>query len=153
MLAQEVLDDLRLKILPEGGDRILCLLARYREHVNLITVAMDHVPLIIVARHSLLARLPVAGTIQKLSQAPQIIEAAESFLAEQDTLYLYLHLPMAAAPSLVLDLLEEVTNRVQRRAILRERIDYALDHLDRNEFTRLVTELHQLQDMEKGVAI
>lgn len=141
MLTQHAIDELRLKILPNGGERIIKLLALHTKQVVLSTIAMEGVPLIILARHGILARLPFEGTLQKLSAEAAITEALHRFFTGSDTLYLYVNLPDLPVPDCVADVMDEAAQNVQVYYELRQRINDALDAGDKERFMRLTAEL------------
>lgn len=143
MIAKEQIEELRLKILPAGSERIVNLLIEHRDQVIMAKVAMEGVPLVILARHGVLARLPVKGMMSKLSNPTAIVEPLSHFFHGRDTLYLYTNLPAIAVPECVQEVLDEAALQVQSKEELKQRINAALDALDREAFMRLSAELRE----------
>lgn len=145
MITESEIAELRLKILPPGGEQVTELLGRFRERVTLTSVTLENVPLVILARHGMIARLPKGGDLEKLSQASAIVEALSRFFQGNDTLYLYINLPDLPIPSFVDALISEIALHVERKDTLRQAIDDALTRGDRREFARLAEEFRMLQ--------
>ncbi len=136
--------ELQLRILPTGGERVVQLLQQHRERVTTTSMTLENVPLVIIARHGMIARLPLDGAIQKLSQTAAILEGLQRFFKSQESLYLYVNLPDLPVPSFVDDVIAEVARRVSRREQLRELIDRAIDGRDRAAFANLAKEWRAL---------
>ena len=144
MITESEIGELRLKILPAGGEQVIEMLHRHRERVTTTSVTLENVPLIILARHGMIGRLPVEGSLQKLSQAAAIVEALRRFFESGETLYLYVNLPDLAIPSFVDEVISEVAARMAERERLRGEVDRALEVGDRALFQKLSAEWRRL---------
>ena len=137
VIMESEIAELQLRILPAGGERVVQLLNQYRERVTITSVTLENVPLLIIARHGMIARLPVDGAAQKLSQTAAILEGLLRFFKGQETLYLYVNLPELPIPPFVGDVIAEVAQRVNHKEELRKQIDRAIDSGDRAAFLEL----------------
>ncbi len=137
VIMESEIAELQLRILPSGGERVVQLLNQYRERVTTTSVTLENVPLLIIARHGMIARLPVDGAAQKLSQTAAILEGLQRFFKSQETLYLYVNLPELPIPPFVGDVIAEVAQRVNHKEELRKQIDRAIDSGDRAAFLEL----------------
>lgn len=144
VIMESEIAELQLRILPVGGERVVQLLNQHRERVTTTSMTLENVPLVIIARHGMIARLPFDGVIQKLSQTGAILEGLQRFFKSQEILYLYVNLPDLPIPSFVDDVIAEVARRVSRREQLREMIDRAIDNGDRTAFLDLTKEWRAL---------
>lgn len=137
MCADEDIETLRLRLLPAGGDALVALLSQHRDNVLLTRIALEGVPLIIIARQGILARLPVSGAMKKISQPEPLLEAASHFLAGGNKVYLYVNLPEIPLPASVREAIHSAAAQMEEREILRQRINDALDCGDKPGFMRL----------------
>ncbi|OPG16246.1 hypothetical protein B2M26_08015 [Ferroacidibacillus organovorans] len=153
MLTQNEVDGLRLKLLPSGADRVMDLVHMHRDQTTLTHVALENVPLLILARQGMIARLQIQGTSVKLSQPHEILKALQQFFTTPETLYIYTNLPPMPIPIYVNELIDEVADRVTSMETLRAAIDDALDQGDRQRFYQLSATLQSMNDQEKGVTL
>ncbi|QSO53897.1 IDEAL domain-containing protein [Alicyclobacillus curvatus] len=144
MIAKEELLLLKTKILPQGGDIVLDYLTSRNQQVELTHIVLENVPLLIIGRHGMIARIPVNGSVQKVSKADEILQQLRSFFNHQETLYLFVNLPDIPVPSEVTELLKEVQARDARKEALRKEIDEALLTRDKDAFIRATNALNQL---------
>jgi hypothetical protein len=152
VITESDLTELRMKILPPGGEQVVSLLNRYRDRVTVTSVTLENVPLVILGRHGMIARLPVDGGMQKLSEPAAMIKGLQAFLAGSSGLYLYANLPDLCVPPFVDDLIDEVARRAALRTKLGEQIDAALDARDAALFATLVNRLRQLdRELERNL--
>ena len=149
MLTQAQIQELRMKILPPGGNSIVDILNQFREQVTVTTIALENVPLVIIAKHGIIARIPVNGAARKLSQPEEIVQALKSFFSTREMLYLYINLPVFVVPSYVDELLFELTQRDDRRQQLHKEIDEALDQQNKEAFITLTKSLRELEEPHK----
>ncbi len=149
MLTMAQIQELRMKILPTGGNSIVDILHQYRDQVTVTTIALENVPLIIIAKHGIIARIPVNGSAHKLSHPEEIATALKAFFSTRDMLYLYINLPAFVVPSYVDELLYELTERDDRKQELQKRIDEALDNKDKSAFIDLSRALAMLEQHNK----
>ena len=145
MIAKEELLLLKTKILPQGADSILDFLAARHQQVELTHIVLENVPLLIIGRHGMIARIPAAGSVQKVSKPDEILSQLRSFFNRQDVLYLFVNLPDLPVPSEVTELLREVQKRDNEKERLRQQIDEALSARDKELFIRATNELNRLQ--------
>ncbi|KPV45298.1 IDEAL domain-containing protein [Alicyclobacillus ferrooxydans] len=145
MIAKEELLLLKTKILPQGADSILDFLAARHQQVELTHIVLENVPLLIIGRHGMIARIPAAGSVQKVSKPDEILSRLRSFFNRQDVLYLFVNLPDLPVPSEVTELLREVQKRDNEKERLRQQIDEALSARDKELFIRATNELNRLQ--------
>lgn len=144
MIAKEELLSLKAKILPSGADQILDFLAGRHHQVEMTHIVLENVPLLIIGRHGMIARIPVGGVLQKVSQPAGILELLQGFFQKQDKLYLFINLPELPVPSEVTELLEEVQAKAARKDEIRRLIDQALDRRDMAQFYELSDEWRRL---------
>lgn len=144
MIAKEELLILKTKILPQGADSVLDYLALRHQQVELTHIVLENVPLLIIGRHGMIARIPVHGSVQKVSKPEEILEQLRSFFNHQETLYLFVNLPDLPVPQEVTDLLKEVQDRDAEKEALRRDIDEALAMRDKEAFIRATNALNQL---------
>ncbi|MBX5435610.1 MAG: IDEAL domain-containing protein [Alicyclobacillaceae bacterium] len=149
MVAKEDILVLKTKILPPGADIILDFLAARHHQVEMTHIVLENVPLVIIGRHGMIARIPVGGVLQKVSQTGEILDLLQTFLQKPDNkLYLFVNLPDLPLPVEVTQLLQEVQARAARKEQLYNTIDEALDRRDREAFMRATEELKQLLQTE-----
>ncbi|MCL6593291.1 MAG: IDEAL domain-containing protein [Alicyclobacillus sp.] len=144
MVAREELLLLKTKILPAGADAILDFLATRPHQIEMTQIVLENVPLLIIGRHGMIARIPAGGSMQKISQPNEILEQLKSYLNKHDTLYLFINLPDLPLPMEVTQVLEEVQQRHARKLELQRTIDEALEKRDRELFYKASQELNQL---------
>lgn len=149
MLTKAQIQELRMKILPSGGNSIVDILHQYRDQVTITTIALENVPLVIIAKHGIIARIPVKGVARKLSQPEEIATALKTFFSTREILYLYINLPAFVVPSYVDELLNELTERDNRRMELQKKIDEALDNKDKSAFMNFSIALTLLEQQNK----
>ncbi len=147
MITEAEVNDLRIKALPPGGTRVVEIINRHRDRVAVTSVALENVPLVIVARHGMIARLPVNGTMQKLSQGAEIAEALSRFFSGHEMLYLYVNLPAIPVPEYVKALILEVSEKMRLRDSICEKIDDALIRGDRAAFRYYTDELRRMNEI------
>jgi hypothetical protein len=151
MIARHELMHLKTKILPPGAEAILDFLATRHQQVEMTHIVLENVPLLIIGRHGMIARIPAGGTVYKLSNPNEILEHLKQFLQRSDaTLYLFTNLPELPVPDEVVQVLDEVQRRHKRKEELRQIIDEALDRRDRDAFMAAARELNQLLHEPKG---
>ncbi len=148
MMTQAQFDELRAKLLPPGADRVVDLLARYRERIETIAIVIEKVPLLIIGRHGMIARLPKGNATQKFSQPDDILSALQDFFPQNESLYVFVNLPDLHVPAYISSLLSEIAEKVERQEILRARIDEALDRGDKAAFCHYTGELQGLESAE-----
>lgn len=144
MIAKEELLFLKTKILPTGADSVVDFLATRHEQVEFTNIVLENVPLLIIGRHGMIARLPVGGAVQKVSKPAEILAYLRNFFLNQDVLYLFVNLPDLPVPSEVTDLLDEVQRRHEEKEHLRKRVDEALESRDKDAFMQASHELNRL---------
>lgn len=144
MIAKEELLWLKTKILPSGAEIILDFLASRYQLVESTHIVLENVPLLIIGRHGMIARLPVGGSVQKVSKTVDILDQLRSFFQQQETLYLFVNLPDLPVPTEVMKVLEEVEQRHDEKESLHKRIDEALERRDRDAFLKASNELKLL---------
>jgi IDEAL domain len=146
MITRQDLLLLKTKILPTGAEAILDYLASKHHQVEMTNIVLENVPLLIIGRHGMIARIPTGGGVQKVSQPAEILEQLQLFFQKQDTLYLFINLPDIPMPSEVTQVLEEVQRRHDRKQELRKLIDEALERRDKALFMAASNELKQLMN-------
>ncbi|GMA49199.1 hypothetical protein GCM10025857_05560 [Alicyclobacillus contaminans] len=144
MIAKQELLFLKTKILPAGAEAVLDFLASRHHQVEMTNIVLENVPLLIIGRHGMIARIPTNGGVQKVSQPEEILEHLRNFFQKQETLYLFTNLPELPVPTEVTQLLEEVQQRHARKQELRQTIDRALEQRDKALFMAASNELKQL---------
>ena len=145
MSNQVKLADLHMKILPHGADRVLDLLEKHADRVEFISFILEKVPLLIIGRHGMIARLPDHNAIQKFSQPAEILGALRIFFQHDDRLYLFINLPNLPVPGHVSELIDEIAKRVDLAEQIRRNIDEALDTRDHESFLQWTEELRKLE--------
>lgn len=148
MVAKEDILLLKTKILPPGADSVLDFLAGRHQLVEWTQIVLENVPLLIIGRHGMIARIPMNGVVQKVSQPTEIIDLLQGFFQKQDVLYVFVNLPDLPLPSEVTALLEEIQARASQKDELRRLIDNALDRRDQEAFQKASRELKQLLERE-----
>ncbi|ADG06599.1 IDEAL domain-containing protein [Kyrpidia tusciae] len=146
MVAKEHLLALKNRILPPGAGPVIELLSQHHQQLEMTSIILEHVPLIIIGRHGMIARLPIDGRITKLSQPPEILTSLQRFFESEQTLYVFINLPEIQFPAAVTEVIREVEERVQKRDELMRQIDEALERRDRGAFLRLAQSLAQLEE-------
>lgn len=144
MVAKEDLLLLKTKILPAGAETVLDYLASRHQQVELTQIVLENVPLVIIGRHGMIARVPVNGVVHKVSQAQEIVDLLQSFFQRQEKLYLFVNLPDIPLPKEVKDLLQEVQSKAAQKEMLLAEIDAALDRRDKQAFLRATSEWKRL---------
>ncbi len=144
MVAKEDLLLLKTKILPTGAESILDFLATRHNQVEITHIVLENVPLLIMGRHGMIARIPNNGSMQKISQPADILKGLREFFNRQDPLYLFINLPDLPVPNEVLQVLEEVQRRHAKKQALLDTIDRALDQYDKDMFLQATDELKNL---------
>lgn len=144
MIAKEELLRLKTKILPAGADAVLDFLALHHQLVEITNIVLENVPLLIIGRHGMIARISNAGSVQKASQPKDIMALISGFLQKNETLYVFINLPDLPIPTEVTALLEEVQMRANRKDELKELIDEALDTGNQTLFLEATEELNRL---------
>ncbi|QSO49446.1 IDEAL domain-containing protein [Alicyclobacillus mengziensis] len=144
MIAKEELLLLKTKILPQGADTVLDFLASRNQQVERTHIVLENVPLLIIGRHGMIARIPVSGSVHKVSKPDEILHQLRSFFSRQETLYLFVNLPDLPVPTEVTELLKEVQDRDAQKEALRQEIDNALSIRDKDAFIRATNALNQL---------
>lgn len=123
MIAKEELLRLKTKILPVGADAVLDYLAMHHQQVEMTNIVLENVPLLIIGRHGMIARISNAQGVQKASQPKEITALISNFLQKHDILYLFINLPDLPIPNEVTAVLEEVQARAKRKDELKQIID------------------------------
>ncbi|RIV28192.1 IDEAL domain-containing protein [Alicyclobacillaceae bacterium I2511] len=144
MVAKEDLLLLKTKILPVGAGSVLDFLAVRHHQVEITHIVLENVPLLIMGRHGMIARIPNNGSMQKISQPADILKGLREFFTRQDLLYLFINLPDLPVPTEVVQVLEEIQQRHAKRQMLLDTIDRALDQHDKNAFLQASAELKKL---------
>ncbi len=111
-----------------------------------VDIVLENVPLPIIGRHGMIARISNAQGVQKASQPKEITALISKFLQKNDTLYLFINLPDLPIPNEVTAVLEEVLARAKRKDELKQIIDEALDRGDYALFQEATGELNRLSD-------
>ncbi|QQE80682.1 IDEAL domain-containing protein [Alicyclobacillus sp. SO9] len=146
MIAKEELLQLKTKILPTGAEYILDFLVASHEQVELTNIVLENVPLLIIGRHGMIARIYENNRIVKASHPKEIHALLKRFLQRNETLYVFINLPDLPIPEEVTQVLEEVKDRSRRKDELRRVIDAALDDKDRDLFLQASRELNDLSE-------
>ncbi len=143
MVAKEQILVLKTKLLPGGADMIVDFLATKHEQLELTHIVLENVPLLIIGRHGMIARIPLQGRLEKVSQPEDIFKTLHAFFQnpEQKTLYIFINLPDLPIPQEITKLLNEVGERVKKKDELETRINEALDTRDKGAFDKAVQEL------------
>ena len=153
MINQAKLTELHIKILPHGADRVLELLEKHVDRVEFVSFVIEKVPLLIIGRHGMIARLPQNNVTQKFSQPAEIINALRGFFTQQETLYLFINLPNLPVPQHISDLIEEIADKLQTAENIRRQIDNALDQRDQAAFLRWTQQLRTLEAKDSSSLI
>ena len=152
MILKEELLVLKTKLLPSGAEAIVDFLVTHCEQLEQTQIVLENVPLLIIGRHGMIARISLHGKVQKVSQLDEIMELLQIYFASKsEPLFLFVNLPDLPVPSEVILVLAEVTQRAMHRAEIESRIDAALDARDRNAFEQAVKELNELTSHDYGV--
>ncbi|MBX6395649.1 MAG: IDEAL domain-containing protein [Alicyclobacillaceae bacterium] len=146
MVAREQLLALKNRILPAGAGPVIELLSAHHQQLEMTSIILEHVPLLIIGRHGMIARLPLDGRVIKLSQPQEIAEALQRFFESEQTLYVFVNLPEIQFPEAVVSVIREVEEKVQKRDELLRQIDEALERRDRETFYRLAQALADLEE-------
>lgn len=149
MIAKEEILSLKAKILPAGADQVLDFLVSRHHQVELTHIVLENVPLLIIGRHGMIARVPLNGVLQKVSQPSGILDILQTFFQKQETLYLFINLPELPVPAEVKQVLQEVQARAARKQELREVIDRALDERDSALFYEASNEWRKLTRLDR----
>lgn len=152
MMTKDELLTLKTKLLPSGADTVIDFLATRHAQLEATNIVLENVPLLIIGRHGMIARIPINGRIKKVSQPEEVLQALQSFFASiassSDKLYLFVNLPDLPIPTEVKELLSEVEERAKRRDMVKRKIDEALDNRDQIAFDHAVRELEDLQQKD-----
>lgn len=154
MMTKDDILILKTKLLPAGAEAVIDFLAARNGQLEATNIVLENVPLLIIGRHGMIARLPINGRIKKVSQAEEILPALQLFFANASTtdkLYVFVNLPDLPIPPEVQQVLSEVEARALRRERIRMQIDHALDQRDRTAFDIAVKELEELEREEESV--
>lgn len=146
MIAKEELLRLKTKILPSGADAVLDFLAQHHQQIEMTNIALENVPLLIIGRQGILARISTASGFQKASQPKDIMALISGFLQKNEILYVFINLPDLPIPTEVTAVLEEVQKRANRKEELKKSIDEALDTGNQPLFVEATNELNQLSN-------
>lgn len=146
MVAREEILMLKTKLLPSGADPIIDFLASKHDQLEFTQIVLENVPLLIIGRHGMIARIPVGGKLQKVSHPEEILQTLQSFFNKSDLLYVFINLPDLPIPPEVTEVLLEVGKRAEQRAELRRKIDEALDRRDRALFDEATAQLKALEE-------
>lgn len=149
MMTKDELLTLKTKLLPSGADSVIDFLATRHAQLEATNIVLENVPLLIIGRHGMIARIPINGRIKKVSQPEEVLQALHTFFtsvaSSSDKLYLFVNLPDLPIPEEVKELLSEVEERAKRRDMVKRKIDQALDNRDKVAFNLAVRELDDLQ--------
>jgi len=145
VIAKQDLLFLKTKILPTGAEAVLDYLTSKLQQVEMTHIVLENVPLLIIGRHGMIARIPNGGTLQKVSHPQEILEQLRLFFQRQETLYLFTNLPDLPVPTEVTQVLEEIERRHEHRQELLRQIDEALEQRNRESFLRASAELNRLR--------
>jgi hypothetical protein len=148
MVAKEEILALKTKLLPSGADMIIDFLTGRHEQLDLTHIVLENVPLLIIGRHGMIARIPLHGRMEKVSQPEDILKTLQAFFQkqEQSTLYVFVNLPDLPIPHEITRLLNEIGERARRKEELERKVDEALDARDKYAFDQAVRELLKLRD-------
>jgi hypothetical protein len=152
MIPKEELIELKTKLLPAGAEGIIEYLSMHAEQLEFTQISLENVPSLIIGRLGMIARLPVDGKMQKISQPPEILKALQRFFEKPNVLYLFINLPDLPVPAEVVAIIEEIGARAEKRERLRKQIDEALDLRDRLAFERAARELARLGEVQRDGA-
>lgn len=155
MMTKDELLTLKTKLLPTGADSVIDFLAVRHAQLEATNIVLENVPLLIIGRHGMIARIPINGRIKKVSQSDDVVKALQTFFNNchsSDKLYLFVNLPDLPIPPEVKELLSEVEERTKLRETVKRKIDQALDNRDKVAFDVAVRELENLRqndDMQR----
>ncbi|MFB5191623.1 IDEAL domain-containing protein [Alicyclobacillus fastidiosus] len=153
MMTKDEILTLKTKLLPSGADSVIDYLAARHAQLEATNIVLENVPLLIIGRHGMIARIPINGRIKKVSQADEVLQALQTFFAHQanssEKLYVFVNLPDLPIPPEVQQVLSEVEERAKFREQIKQRIDQALDQRDKAAFDAAVKELELLQREEE----
>lgn len=151
MMTKDELLTLKTKLLPTGADSVIDFLAVRHGQLEATNIVLENVPLLIIGRHGMIARIPINGRIKKVSQSDDVVKALQTFFSNcgsADKLYLFVNLPDLPIPPEVKELLSEVEERTKQRDSVKNKIDLALDNRDKVAFDLAVRELETLRQSE-----
>lgn len=146
MATKETLSDLHIKILPQGAEKILTLLEEHAEQVETISFVLENIPLLIIGRHGMIARIPQNKVMQKFAQPNDILTALRDFFHQSGMLYLFINLPNLPVPAFVSELIDELSAKMTMIEEIRRNIDDALDRRDYQAFLEWSQALHSLDE-------
>ncbi|GMA61861.1 IDEAL domain-containing protein [Alicyclobacillus fastidiosus] len=153
MMTKDEILTLKTKLLPSGADSVIDFLAARHAQLEATNIVLENVPLLIIGRHGMIARIPINGRIKKVSQADEVLQTLQTFFAHQanssEKLYVFVNLPDLPIPPEVQQVLSEVEERAKLRDQVKQRIDQALDRRDKAAFDAAVKELELLQREEE----
>lgn len=148
MMTKDEILTLKTKLLPSGADTVIDFLASRHAQLDLTNIVLENVPLLIIGRHGMIARIPINGRIKKVSQPDEVLHTLQLFftqIASPDKLFLFVNLPDLPIPPEVKAVLSEVEARALRREEIKRKIDAALDDRNRTAFDDAVNELERMQ--------
>lgn len=148
MMTKDEILTLKTKLLPTGADGVIDFLASRHGQLEATNIVLENVPLLIIGRHGMIARIPINGRIKKVSQPDEVLQTLQLFFSNgnsSDKLYVFVNLPDLPIPPEVKQVLSEVEARALRRERIRLQIDQALDARDRAAFDLAIRELEELQ--------
>ncbi|GEO25061.1 hypothetical protein AAC03nite_08460 [Alicyclobacillus acidoterrestris] len=149
MMTKDEILTLKTKLLPSGADSVIDYLAARHAQLEATNIVLENVPLLIIGRHGMIARIPIHGRIKKVSQPDEVLQLLQTFFTQPATasekLYLFVNLPDLPIPPEVQQVLSEVEERAKLREQVKQRIDKALDERDKFAFEAAVKELASLQ--------
>lgn len=148
MIAKEEILLLKTRLLPSGADAILDLLASKYDQLEMTQIALENVPLLIIGRLGMIARIISEGKLKKVSQPSEILQILQEFFTKSETLYLFINLPDLSVPAEVTQVLQEVSQLSYRKEEIQRQIDAALDARDKKAFDTAVRELSSIQHRE-----
>lgn len=148
MMTKEEILTLKTKLLPSGADAVIDFLATRNSHLEATNIVLENVPLLIIGRHGMIARIPLNGRLKKVSQPEDVLHTLQTFFGQSqnaDTVYVFVNLPDLPIPPEVEKVLSEVEARTDLRDEIKRKIDQALDNRDKSAFDIAVKELETLQ--------
>lgn len=148
MMTKDDLLTLKTKLLPAGADDVIDFLAARHAQLEGTNIVLENVPLLIIGRHGMIARIPVNGRVKKVSQPDEVIQTLQVFFSQpssNDKLYLFVNLPDLPIPPEVKQVLSEVEERALYRDSIKRKIDQALDERNQLAFQAAVRELESIQ--------
>lgn len=154
MMTKDEILTLKTKLLPVGADTVIDFLATRHAQLEATNIVLENVPLLIIGRHGMIARIPIYGRIKKVSQPDEVLQTLQTFFSIQtpvpEKLYLFVNLPDLPIPPEVKQVLSEVEERTRLREQVKQKIDEALDARDKSAFEAGVKELENLQHSDDG---